>query len=66
MAVRLEAEGGTVARIAEPRELDGAVAGLGGVDVLVTVFSERRDGLVLDLDEDEWQRILDATCGTPS
>jgi NAD(P)-dependent dehydrogenase (short-subunit alcohol dehydrogenase family) len=71
VATRLGAEGGAVARLdAEPLPLateavataavEQAVSTLGGLDVLVTAFCEREAAPFLSIDDEAWQRALDA------
>lgn len=70
IALRLEREGGRVARLIPAGELGDheagvasvadAAAALGGLDVLVTAYHERSDRSFLQLDDETWQRTLDA------
>jgi NAD(P)-dependent dehydrogenase (short-subunit alcohol dehydrogenase family) len=70
IAERLGVEGGAIARLdGDPEALasdEGAAAAvaqalseLGGLDVLVTAFSERADVEFLSIEDDGWRRSLD-------
>jgi NAD(P)-dependent dehydrogenase (short-subunit alcohol dehydrogenase family) len=75
VAGRLAAEGAAVHALPATPELasdagaaaavEAAAAALGGIDVLVTAFSERVEGDFLELDDEAWARSLDANLTAP-